>query len=298
MKKQKKRKVRRIAFTMLNIAIPLTIILFVWTYSVEGEGRCEPDYPMEDITGYLYKSELTEADYDTLFCQTGLSQIAIDALRKEQREEEILAVQERFFRKVPTECERNFLVFHEVLKAEEAPGKRVRRADDVTTALPALEDGDILITFSSHFLGWRNGHAALVVDAENGLTLEALTMGRDSAILSLKGWLDRPSFVVLRLTGVSEEDRAVVADYAERNLKKLPYRLTAGIWGRDEVLSNQSFRKEAEALGGTQCAHLIWYAYHRFGYDLDSDGGVLVTPRDLYDSPLLEIVQVYGMKIE
>lgn len=298
MKKQKKRRVRRIAFTMLNIAIPLAIILFIWTYSVEGEGCYTPDYPMEDIAGYLNKRTLEEEDYNFLFRQTGLSKIAVDTLREENREEAILAVQERFFRDTVVECERNFMVFREVLKTEEAPGKRVRMADDTDTAIPVLEDGDILITFSSHFLGWRNGHAALVVDAENGLTLEALTLGRDSAILSLRGWLDRPSFAVLRLSGVSKEDRAVIADYAERNLKQLPYRLTAGMWGRDEELANQSFRKEAEALGGTQCAHLIWYAYNRFGYDLDSDGGILVTPRDLYDSPLLEIVQAYGMKIQ
>lgn len=298
MKKRRRKRVRRTAVVMLNIAIPLAVILFAWTYSAEGEGRHLPDYAKQDIGSILEKRVLSNEDYSVLFRQTGLSKIGIDAMRRSGRTEEISAVQERFFREVPVECERNFLVFREVLKTEAAPGKRVRQADDVETAIPVLEDGDILITFSSHFLGWRNGHAALVVDAENGLTLEALTLGRDSAILSLRGWLERPSFVVLRLADVSKEDRAVIADYAKRNLKQLPYRLTAGMWERDETLSNQSLRKETEALGGTQCAHLIWYAYNRFGYDLDSDGGVLVTPRDLYDSPLLEIVQVYGMKIE
>ena len=32
-----------------------------------------------------------------------------------------------------------------------------------------------------------------------------------------------------------------------------------------------------------------------FGYDLDSDGGRLVTSADLLHSDLLEVVQVYGM---
>lgn len=305
MKRRKRKKVRRIAFTVINIAIPLAIILFVWTYSVEGKGRFAPNYPQVEIEAYLKKPKLTEADYNLLFRQTGLSQTAIDTLKREGRTDEILAAQERFFREVDVECERNFLVFREVLKAEEAPGKRMRVADEVIRAIPVLENGDILITFSSHFLGWRNGHAALVVDAENGLTLEALTLGRDSAILSVRGWLDRPSFAVLRLTAVPKEDRAVIADYAERNLKQLPYRLTAGVWdsevwrnitgGRDDTMPKG---KVDEAITGTHCAHLIWYAYNHFGYDLDSDGGILVTPKDLFDSPLLEVVQVYGMRIE
>lgn len=298
MKKRRRKKVRRIAFTMMNIAIPLAVILFVWTYSAEGEGRALPDYSKEDISGYLQKHNLKDEDYVFLFKQTGLTRVGIDALRESGRSKDLLAVQERFFQKNEVVCERNFLIFREMIKREEAPGRRVSMADDVKTAFPVLEDGDILLTFSSRFLGWRNGHAALVVDAEKGLTLEARTLGRDSAILSLRGWLDRPSFAVLRLRGVSKEDRAVIADYAKRNLVDLPYRLTAGMWGRDVKSLKRSLQSEGEALGGTQCAHLIWCAYNHFGYDLDANGGVLVTPKDLYNSTLLEFVQVYGMKIE
>lgn len=298
MKKRRRKKVRRIAFTMISIAIPLAVILFVWTCSAEGEGRALPDYPREDIGGYLQKRILKDEDYVFLFKQTGLTRVGIDALRKSGRSEDLLGLQERFFQKTEVVCERNFLIFREMIKREESPGKRVSMADDVKTAFPVLEDGDILITFSSRFLGWRNGHAALVVDAENGLTLEAQTLGQDSALLSLRGWLDRPSFAVLRLSGVSKEDRAVIADYAKRNLVDLPYRLTAGIWERDKNNPKRSFHAEEATLGGTQCAHLIWYAYRHFGYDLNENGGFLVTPKDLYNSGLLEIVQVYGMKIE
>jgi hypothetical protein len=38
----------------------------------------------------------------------------------------------------------------------------------------------------------------------------------------------------------------------------------------------------------------VWYAWQVFGYDLDSDGGRLVTVEDIWESDLLEIVQVYG----
>lgn len=33
-----------------------------------------------------------------------------------------------------------------------------------------------------------------------------------------------------------------------------------------------------------------------FGYDLDGDGGLWVTPCDLMQSPLLEVVEAYGME--
>ena len=39
----------------------------------------------------------------------------------------------------------------------------------------------------------------------------------------------------------------------------------------------------------------IWCGWQEQGYDLDSDGGRLVTAKDLFDSELLELVQVYGM---
>lgn len=297
MKKRKKKKVRRIVFTTVSIAIPLALLLFVWTYSVEGEAHFAPEYPMEDIEGYLEKEELSEEDYEFLFQQTGLTKLAIDTLWEENRREEILAVQEHLFRQVDVRCERSFLVFRELLEAEKSPKQRLRHAETLDMAIPVVEDGDILITFNSHFLGWRNGHAALVVDAERGLTLEAISLGRDSSIRSLRSWTDWPSFVVLRLTELSQRERAVVADYAERNLKQIPYSLTAGMWDGDEEELEDALQ-EGETLGGTQCAHLIWYAYNHFGYDLDSNGGVLVTPKDLYESSLLEVVQMYGVKIE
>ncbi len=297
MKKTKKKRVRRIVFTTINIAIPLALLLFVWTYSVEGQARYEPEYAKENLELFLKKEQLSDSDYDFLFRQTGLTQIAIDTLWKQNRKEEILAVQERFFRPVNVRCERSFLIFHEVLEEDKSPKQRIEHAKTLDSAIPAVENGDILITFNSHFLGWRNGHAALVVDAEKGLTLEAISLGHDSSILSLRSWTEWPSFVVLRLTELSKGERAAVASYAQRNLKQIPYSLTAGMWDEEEEELEEALQEE-QALGGTQCAHLIWYAYHHFGYDLDSDGGMLVTPKDIYDSSLLEVVQVYGVKIE
>ena len=51
----------------------------------------------------------------------------------------------------------------------------------------------------------------------------------------------------------------------------------------------------AEIAEKTHCAHLVWYAYRSYGYDLDGDGGRIVTPKDLSKSSLLEPVQVVGV---
>ncbi len=175
-----------------------------------------------------------------------------------------------------------------------------------------LEPGDILITFDSNIPGWHGGHAALVVDAEKGEILEATCIGSDSVRCSLERWGDYSSFAVLRLQGAGIEERQEIADYAAGRLTGLPYRLTAGIFPRAaekiskrlEPLGLESLGLESLGLGtgewgaggdsvaGTHCSHLIWYAYRHFGYDLDSDGGLIVTPGDLYRSPELE--RVYG----
>jgi len=150
--------------------------------------------------------------------------------------------------------------------------------------LPELEDGDILVTRCTHSFGWRHGHAALVVDAESGRTLEAVTLGVPSGYSSVQSWRTYPSFSVLRLKGADAGTRREAARYAQIHLQDLPYRLTSGLLGE----------KAPAPPAGSQCAYLVWYAYQQLGYDLDGDGGRLVTVADLLQSPLLETVARAG----
>lgn len=286
MKKKRKEAVARAIRITVGVGSLVTALLCLWTCLAERKAYYRPDYDMIDIAEFLRKESLTEAEYDVLYQQTGLARIAVDKLLQSGRGDELLKLQQRFFAEKQVICEQNFFLFREMLR------DGMRKGEKSLPIMPALEDGDILITFSSHFLGWRNGHVALVIDAEEGVTLEALTLGENSAILSVDGWQRRPSFMVLRLKGVSADIRAGIAKYAEENLAELPYQLSAGIW---EGISVRKAGGE-EVLAGTHCSHLVWYAYHLFGYDLDSDGGILVTPKDISESPLLEVVQIYGMK--
>lgn len=273
---------------------------------MEAHAHITPGYPKENIEFLIHKSaegeKLSERDYELLFRQTGLGRAAVDFLIGNNREQELLGLQEMFFADVTVECEANTIVTREERITADA-------------SIPYVENGDILITFNSHALGWRNGHAAMVVDAEKRLTLEARVLGTSTTVMSMNHWESYPSFVVLRLKNTTKEQREAIASYAVENLTDIPYRLEAGVMERlKKLLTTSLARMKATGadhadnlagnggtaittLSGTHCAHLVWYAYEYFGYDLDSDGGMIVTPGDIFESPLLEIVQIYGMQL-
>lgn len=147
-----------------------------------------------------------------------------------------------------------------------------------------LQPGDVILTLSTHSFGWRHGHVGLVIDSDS--VLECITWGQDSRIVSISHWSTYSHCVVLRVKNVTEELQEEVVAYAKENLCGVPYRLSAGFIGKKDLdLEAKEF--------GMQCAYLVWYAWNHFGYDLDSDGGRLVTASDLMNSNHLEIVQSY-----
>ena len=42
----------------------------------------------------------------------------------------------------------------------------------------------------------------------------------------------------------------------------------------------------------------VWYAYKKFGIDLDSTGGAVVKPRDIANSNQGEVVQAFGFDLD
>lgn len=164
--------------------------------------------------------------------------------------------------------------------------------------LSDVRKGDILISMSTHTLGWRHGHAGIVVNTNPAYTAEAAMWGKLSAKMDMKHWKSYGTLYHLR---VKEE-------YAEKALKELKiereesmsageqlgtiageFAQEYGIEKRYSFLAGFGEKGPAkEDFSATQCAHLVWYVYDQFGIDLDSDGGSVVTPQDILNSELLE----------
>lgn len=217
-----------------------------------------------------------ETDYKTIFFQTGLGEEATKKLLSEDNFEEILEAQKLFFVRSKMECASLIGWFTREDRLVETHG----------TEFADLQPGDILITLSTHSLGWHHGHAGLVID-ENTV-LECGVWGERSSLSSVDRWKNYSNYAVLRVKGISKEQQLQVKDYALSNLIGVPYHLSAGFIGEKAPEIDEPYF-------GLQCAYLVWYAWNHFGYDLDSNGGNLVLPKNILCSDKLEVVQLFGM---
>jgi len=271
---------------LLVIVLALSVIagvLYISMALTEPEAHICPDYPMEDLSPILSKDAFSQDDYLTLYYQTGLAKPAVDDIREmyDDWQERILRFQQNFFKEIDYVCEKNSPISREESIVDEN-GNYI----DGTEMAP-LHEGYILITKCSHTYGWRNGHAALVVDAANGRTLESVVLGENSSIQHISKWTNYPNFILLRPRGATYDEMSQVSETASELLFDIPYDFTVGIFSPKAA--------DKDKIKGTQCSHLVWQAYYYFGYDLDSDGGLIVTPKDIANSPELEVVQVYGV---
>lgn len=247
---------------------------------------------------YVTKNNERQNNLHILSQQTGVNKHVLANLLKQGKQEQILALQEMYFAPIQIESVKTtpLTICEFIVDGNGDRAKGMQLAD--------IQDGDILITKNSRFLGWRNGHAGLVVDAKKGLVLEAVMLGTDTTLCRLDAWERYPSFLVLRLKEEwYEEDKIVqIVTYAKEYMLDVPYHLFAGIRERwkeqyhkkDRNQEGQALKMVDAVLSGTHCAHLVWYVYWLMGIDLDSDGGVLVTPYDIQNSPYLEVIQTYG----
>jgi len=283
---QNKKSIKKmIAIVLISILIIITIVITLG-YIPELNGAWKPDYPKTDLGEMINKSELSDEDYETLLMQTGLGKPAVDTLLNDtntgkERERLFQNYQDDFFALDKYECRRiSGIVYEEKIRNDKGePLKAFEIAD--------IRNGDILITKATHTLGWRHGHAALVINAEKGETLEAFEIGYNSNIQHITKWQTYPSFIHLRLKENADVIGEDIATFAMKNVYDIPYSLFTGIP-----------QKAPKGITKTQCSHLVWYPYLQFGYDIDSDGSWLVTPKDIANSDLFEVVQVYGFDPE
>jgi uncharacterized protein YycO len=265
----------------------ITIIIIIAAIAtveklIEPMGYFRPDYDKRDITGILEKEVLSDDDYKELFYQTGLGKTAVDEILKDKSgKEKILEFQKNFFTEYNISSEKfAVIVNHESLVDEE---EKIIYGFD----LAPYESGYVLITKATHSLGWRHGHAGIVTDAENEETLEAVLLGQDSMLQNINKWRSFPSFIMLKLKDVSQEELDEIAEFAKINLLDVPYGLSVGLTSKKNP--------EPVNITTTQCAHIVWYPFMQFVYDIDSDGTWLVTPKDIANSDLFEVVQIYGV---
>lgn len=168
-----------------------------------------------------------------------------------------------------------------------------------------IENGDIFITDSVHTMGIKHGHTAIVVDAENQILLEAVTYGTPTKERKLERWTSYANVVHARISDEAAEEALehfniardyaispsqqlgnIAAQFAREKVGEVDYSIAyTGIKGKAPSVAN---------LKKTQCAHLVWYIYEAFGVDIDASGGRLVTPKDIYSSAEVEIVESFG----
>ncbi len=236
-------------------------------YGAHRKGYFIPDYERVVLT--------PSSDYETVFLQTGLGKSAFDKLREAQTWDKISEIQDSFFQPPQGECTSLLGWF-----------TREDRLEEAGAPLVDVQPGDILISLSTHSLGWNHGHAALVL--ENNYILEAAVLGQDSHIRYLSHWDTYSNYAVLRIKGITPEEGKQVAAYAAEKLLGVPYGFSAGFIGGKAAPDDAHYFT-------VHCAYLVWYAWEKFGYDTDSDGGRIVTPYDILQSDKVEIVQLYGL---
>lgn len=262
-----------------KLARPLMILIFMLAsgyvsayllqkYWAHRQPMFVPDYEKVTLTA--------DFDFETIFVQTGLGRPAVERLLAEDGFQRILDEQENFFHPREVRCEPMLGWFT----------REDRVVDREPYPFVDLQPGDILLTLSTHSLGWRHGHAALVLDEET--TLESMVWGTDAGFCDVDKWSSYSNYAVMRVKNVTPELQQQVVEYGREVLHGAPYHLSAGFIG------TKAPEPEAQQFG-VHCSYLVWYAWNHFGYDLDSDGGRLVSADDLLHSECLEVVQMNGM---
>ena len=268
----------RIKKMKIGIVIVITAVLAISFITLDHYGSSDsepeyPDYEMRDLKGDIdvqkvYDGVTNEEDMKEIFLQTGLGKVGVESIRTESE---------------------SFDDFSDVLELYQNQlfyGKGTKKLVDLKT-------GDVLVSMSQRFCFYPHGHAAIVVDGEKNVLLEARSYRAGSCTCKVSKWRKLSSVVILRLKDEVREGferekgynpAESAANYAMNHLNGLTY----------------SLFKDLRPLSGTtpkytQCAHLVWYAYYACGLDIDENRGLIIKPKDFLKSDVFDIVQVFGI---
>lgn len=312
----KKNKFHIKKICVLQAVTLMLLLVILWVGACKAMTYAAPAKPRVDIREYLMQEtggnkdiSAEQLDLDLIYEQTGLGRAGVETLINENRLYKMGYIQDYFYG-TPVISESRLNVVRHLERVDGVYDGEMQsdsqNADGKTLLYPrfVVEDGDIIVTLSSYIGGWRYGHTGLVVNADEGLVLEAMTYGEPSLIENLGHWKEYPAWAILRPRNLTREQRAAVAEYAYDNLRGIDYSLLAstrtsevGKPGDPQALEkaadNGTLVNDAN-ISRTQCAHIAWYAYYLAGLDLDSDWTDYVTPADILRDDDLELVLEYG----
>ncbi len=273
-KLRKKHPVLRVFLTIISVIVAVLLLLELGVFALHFKEVYSPDYEKEDISSVLTKEILTDEDYSLLFNQTGLTKIGVDSLISAGRKDDILKIQKDFFAK------------YKISKIQFSPLTCCHENYEKIETVP-LENGDIIISPTSHFSFFEMGHGAIVVDGAEGKVINATGYNNKSCYENVYEITVDPSFIILR-PKLDQKTKTQIVEYTEDELLDLPYSVSVGVL----------YPKFSEKPIATNCSHLVWQAYKKFGIDIDANGGGVVLPMDFAQSEHLEIVQIRGIDPE
>jgi len=280
------RKYKKTSILLLVILL-LIAALLISSQSLEDDAYFAPVDEKADLTYLADKERLTDEDYRLIFRQTGLGKSAVDKIFADLEEPvvQLLTYQEDYYGEPNIQCQGlnvDLQASYWVTGEEHFIDKDGDVIDGFKIA--DLQDGDILLTKSTHTLFWRHGHGGLITDSKKEIVMEAPMIGYSAALYKAKHWQTYPTYIQLRLKDADIERRAEIAAWAKNNLMGL-------IWQPYAGLPNKYDEKNLKV---TQCSLFIWQAFYHFGYDSDI-GGWFVSPQDIANSSLFEVVQIFGV---
>ncbi len=257
-------------FTLLGLAFGISSLI------VQKQGFYQQDIKKIDLMPILSKAILSAEDYAILYQQTGIARPIIDELRPSPDFFDKMAAFQAHYQASVSLADESLTP---VTKQEYFINSQKESVPGFEIA--PYQNGYIFLTKSTFTFNWRHGHAGIVIDAKRGKTLEALSPGTISMEQDANKWRYYPTFKMLRLKDTPQMQLDEIARYASTHLRDLPYNIFAD-------------KNQGNTPVDTHCSLLVWQAFKPFGYDLDKNRELLVSPQDIAGSPLLETLQIFG----
>lgn len=239
----------------------------------------------------LYENAQTDEEFDKLFEQTGLTKIGIERARQRQSGwERVKQIRDSYFMPRTVRC------------SPYAPLICTDHIDDHSTEI-FLEKGDILITSSTHFSSFRIGHSGIVADPQSSMPIwQATQIGDENGYASVRsGFTNRMNFMVVRIKPQAFNCQSVDDEEYKRAINDVVSFITTDL--KDAIYSPFTgvFTPKNDCKY-TSCSHLIWYGFMHFdddnggarNIDLDCNGRLLATPKNISESEYVELVQTFG----